>query len=56
MAPIQPPTPEYTATYCFPSGPMYVIGLPMTPDSKWVFQSYFPSFALTALKLPSIVP
>src|SRR5881628_1892075 len=30
--PAQPPIPESTATYCLPSGPLYVIGLPMMPD------------------------
>src|SRR3712207_4010730 len=30
--PAQPPIPESTAMYCCPSGPLYVIGLPMMPD------------------------
>src|SRR6185437_13333659 len=27
-----PPMPAYTATYCLPSEPVYVIGFPTTPD------------------------
>src|SRR3989442_1312068 len=30
--PAQPPIPERTAMYCLPSGPVYVIGLPIMPD------------------------
>src|SRR5215218_11350204 len=37
--PAQPPMPESTATYCCPSGPLYVIGLPMMPDGVLYDQS-----------------
>src|SRR3954453_6295367 len=30
--PMSPPMPAYTATYCLPSGPVYVIGAPTIPD------------------------
>src|SRR6266404_191837 len=55
-APAQPPTPESTATYCLPSGPRYVIGLPMIPEGVLNFHSSVPVVASTALIQPSIVP
>src|SRR6266576_617969 len=55
-APAQPPTPESTATYCLPSGPRYVIGLPMIPEGVLNFHSSVPVVASTALSQPSIVP
>ena len=36
MAPAHPPTPDSTATYCLPSGPLYVIGWPMIPEPDLV--------------------
>src|SRR2546430_9569894 len=55
-APAQPPTPESTARYCLPSGPRYVIGLPMIPEGVLNFHSSVPVVASTALIQPSIVP
>src|SRR5690606_3279575 len=55
-APDQPPTPDAIATYCRPSGPMYVIGCPMIPDSTRNCQSTSPVSASTALNQRSIVP
>src|SRR3954452_2770106 len=54
--PAHPPIPERTATYCLPSGPRYVIGLPMIPDGVLNLQSSLPVFPSTALSQPSIVP
>src|SRR5207248_5723348 len=51
-----PPMPAYTATYCLPSGPVNVIGLPTTPDPTLNFQSARPLVASTALNQPSRVP
>src|SRR5439155_7861831 len=51
-----PPSPAYTATYCLPSGPVNVIGLPTTPDPTLNFQSARPLVASTALNQPSRVP
>src|SRR5581483_5683280 len=42
--PAQPPIPESTATYCLPSGPTYVIGLPMIPDGVLYSHKSFPVF------------
>src|SRR5206468_4747634 len=55
-APDHPPTPESTATYCLPSGPLYVTGCPMMPDPTLNFQSGFPFLASIALNQPSMVP
>src|SRR5207248_5017998 len=55
-APAQPPTPESTATYCLPSGPRNVVGLPMIPEGVLNFHSSVPVLASTALSQPSIVP
>src|SRR5436190_23448293 len=54
--PDHPPMPESTATYCFPSGPTYVIGLPMIPDGVLNFHNASPVLALTAFSQPSMVP
>src|SRR5207248_1472686 len=54
--PAQPPIPERTATYCLPSGPRNVIGLPMIPEGVLNFQSSLPVDASTAFSQPSIVP
>src|SRR5579863_1843687 len=54
--PAQPPIPESTATYCRPSGPTYVIGLPMMPDGVLYLHRSLPVFASTAFSQPSIVP
>src|SRR5207248_2368390 len=48
--------PESTATYCLPSGPRYVIGLPMIPDGVLNRQSSLPEVASTAFSQPSMVP
>src|SRR5437660_5794070 len=55
-APAHPPTPESTATYCFPSGPLYVTGWPMIPEPVLNFQSSCPETASTALNQPSMLP
>src|SRR5512146_444027 len=54
--PMSPPIPEYTATYCLPSGPVYVIGAPTTPEPTLNCHSTFPLVASTALSQPSSVP
>src|SRR3954469_12726944 len=54
--PMSPPMPEYTATYCLPSGPRYVMGLPTTPEPTLNFHSSLPVLASTALNQPSSVP
>src|SRR3954464_1219138 len=54
--PAQPPIPDRTATYCLPSGPRYVIGLPMIPEGVLNLQSSLPDCASTALSQPSMVP
>src|SRR5215207_10347052 len=46
-SPMSPPIPEYTATYCLPSGPVYVIGFPTTPDPTLHFHSSLPDDAST---------
>src|SRR5204862_833115 len=51
-----PPKPAYTATYCLPSGPRYVIGLPTTPEPTLNFDNTFPVLASTDLNQPSSVP
>src|SRR5437773_807377 len=51
-----PPMPAYTATYCLPSGPVNVIGLPTTPDPTLNLHSARPLLASTALNQPSSVP
>src|SRR5688572_8830013 len=56
IAPAHPPTPENTATYCLPSGPLYVIGCPMIPEPVLNCHSGWPLLACTALNHPSIVP
>src|SRR5947208_3377343 len=48
-APDQPPTPHITATYCFPSGPRYVIGCEIIPEPSLNCQSKFPLRASRAL-------
>src|SRR5512146_2701684 len=50
-----PPIPAYTATYCLPSGPRYVIGHPTTPDPTLNFHRGFPVRASAALNHPSSV-
>src|SRR5437868_14175083 len=55
-APAQPPTPERIATYCLPSGPLYVTGWPMIPEPVLNFHSSCPETASIALNHPSIVP
>src|SRR5579885_2312687 len=56
VAPIHPPSPEYTATYCLPSGPTNVIGLPTIPEPVLNCQSTLPVRASTARNQPSMVP
>src|SRR5712692_5858709 len=51
-----PPIPAYTATYCLPSGPVYVIGAPTTPEPTLNFHSTLPLLASAALNQPSSVP
>src|SRR5207249_8906484 len=51
-----PPMPAYTATYCLPSGPVYVIGHPTTPDPTLNFQSTLPLRMSATLNQPSSVP
>src|SRR5690349_3562832 len=58
-APAQPPTPEAIATYCFPSGPLNVVGWPITPLPHLNCHRSLPPFsgrASTHLNQPSIVP
>src|SRR4051812_47378537 len=54
--PAQPPMPESTATYCWPSGPLYVIGLPMMPDGVLYCHRVLPVFWSSPLSQPSMVP
>src|SRR3569623_486432 len=56
IEPAQPPTPLYTARYCLPSGPRYVIGCAITPEGSRAFHTSMPVFASTAFSWPSIVP
>src|SRR5207245_11590006 len=51
-----PPMPAYTATYCLPSGPVYVIGAPTTPEPNLKFQSSLPLLASAALNQPLSMP
>src|SRR6186997_2875322 len=40
--PDHPPIPDNTAIYCLPSGPVYVIGLPMMPEGVLNFHKTSP--------------
>src|SRR5207245_2512023 len=51
-----PPIPAYTATYCLPSRPVYVIGFPTTPDPTLNRHRTLPVLASAALNQPSSVP
>ena len=55
-SPMSPPIPAYTATYCFPSGPRYVIGFPTTPEPTRKRHRSWPVRASAALNQPSSVP
>src|ERR1051325_4452109 len=54
--PHHPPTPERTATYSRPSGPLKAMGFPTIPEGVLNFDSSRPERWSTALSHPSSVP